>query len=65
MLIECKWAESPGPTHRGFLEIESLVGPDRIVSRTIVTPERGTRRTSQAVTIADSVALEFLSDSEL
>ena len=60
-LIECKWAESPGSSHRGFSELESLVGADRITSRTIVTPERGSRRASETVTIADSVALDFLS----
>ena len=60
-LIECKWAESPGSSHRGFSELESLVGADRIISRTIVTPERGSRRASETVTIADSVALDFLS----
>ena len=59
-LIECKWAESPKPTQRGFLELESLVGTDRIVSETIVTPDRGLRRASEKVAIADSVALEFL-----
>ena len=59
-LIECKWAESPDPTQRGFSEIETLVGPDRIVSQTIVTPDRGTRRASEAVRIADSVSLDFL-----
>jgi hypothetical protein len=59
-LIECKWAESPSATQRGFSEIEALVGPDRVVSRTIVTPDRGTRRASEAVTIADSVPLDFL-----
>ena len=61
-LIECKWAESPGSTHRGFSELESLVGAARIISQTIVTPERGSRRASERVTIADSVALGFLSD---
>jgi uncharacterized protein len=60
-LIECKWAESPDPTQRGFAEIESLVGPDRIISRTIVTPERGARRASDRVSIADSISLGFLS----
>ena len=59
-LIECKWAESPGSTQRGFFEIETLVGADRIISQTIVTPERGSRRASERVTIADSVALDFL-----
>jgi predicted AAA+ superfamily ATPase len=62
-LIECKWAESPGAIQRGFSEIEALVGPDRIISQTIVTPDRGTRRASEAVTIADSVSLGFLSGS--
>ena len=60
-LVECKWAESPGVTSRGFAELEALVGPDRIVSQTIVTPDRGSRRTSKIVTIADSVSLAFLS----
>ena len=32
-LIECKWAESPGSTQRGFSELESLVGADRITRR--------------------------------
>jgi predicted AAA+ superfamily ATPase len=61
-LIECKWAESPGSKQRGFSELESLVGADRIISQTIVTPERGSRRASERVTIADSVALGFLSN---
>ena len=64
-LIECKWAESPDSTQRGFLELESLVGRDRITSQTIVTPDPGTRRASDRVTIADSVALSFLSDGEV
>ena len=59
-LVECKWSESPGLAHRGFMELESLVGADRIISQTIVTPERGSRRASERVTIADSVGLEFL-----
>jgi len=61
-LIECKWAESPGSSHRGFSELESLVGADRIISQTIVTPERGSRRASERVTIADSIGLDFLLD---
>jgi predicted AAA+ superfamily ATPase len=59
-LIECKWAESPGANQRAFSEFETLVGPDRIISQTIITPDRGTRRASETVTIADSVALDFL-----
>jgi predicted AAA+ superfamily ATPase len=60
-LIECKWAESPGPTQRGFAELETLVDRDRIISQTIVTPDRGSRRASETVMIADSVSLSFLS----
>lgn len=60
-LIECKWAESPGPGHRGFEELESMVGGDRITSKTIVTPERGSRRAPGGVIVADSVDLDFLS----
>jgi predicted AAA+ superfamily ATPase len=62
-LIECKWAESPAAAQRGFAELESLIGRDRIISRTIVTPDRGTRRASETVTIANSVALGFLSSA--
>jgi len=62
-LIECKWAESPAPVHRGFAELESLAGADRIISQTIVTPDRGARRASEKVTIADSVGLGFLAES--
>lgn len=60
VLIECKWAESPGSTQRGFSEFGSLVGPENIISQTIVTPDRGSRHASERVKIADSVALEFL-----
>jgi predicted AAA+ superfamily ATPase len=61
-LIECKWAESPTSSQRGFAELESLVGPDRIISQTIVTPDRSCRRLSETVTVADSVDLSFLID---
>ena len=59
-LIECKWSESPSPTQRGFLELESLVGTERILSETIVTPLRGLRPLAGRVDIADSVSLAFL-----
>jgi predicted AAA+ superfamily ATPase len=60
-LMECKWAESPGANQRGFSELETLVGHDRILSQTIITPDRGSRRASETVTIADSISLGFLS----
>lgn len=59
-LIECKWARSPSPSQRGFVEMKSLVGEERILSQTIVTPDRGTRAISADVRVADSIALEFL-----
>ncbi len=59
-LIECKWTESPSPTQRGFAELESLVGKERIVAKTIITPVRGSRALPGGVRAADSVSLEFL-----
>lgn len=61
-LIECKWAESPSPHQRAFRGLEDLVGDERILSRTIVTPDRGSRQASDRVTIADSIDLGFLPD---
>lgn len=61
-LVECKWAESPSPHQRAFRELEELVGDDRILSRTIVTPDHGSRRASDGVTIADCVDVGFLPD---
>jgi predicted AAA+ superfamily ATPase len=59
-LVECKWAESPPLRNRSFDELESLVGSERITSRTIVTPTRGHRRVSNRTTVSDSVSMEFL-----
>ena len=41
-------------------ELEALVGEERILSRTFVTPDRGARRASDRVTIAESVELGLL-----
>jgi len=59
-LVECKWAESPSPAHRGFDELRALVGPERIISQTIVTPDPGQRRISETTKVADSTGLAFL-----
>jgi len=59
-LVECKWAESPLAAHPGFEELKALVGPERILSQTIVTPEPGQRRVSQTSEVADSTELGFL-----
>jgi len=36
------------------------VGAERIIPRTIVTPDHGSRKVSDTVSVADSVALDFL-----
>lgn len=59
-LVECKWAETPAASHAGFDEIVRLVGPGRVLAKTIVTPERGKRRLANDIVVADSVALDFL-----
>jgi hypothetical protein len=61
-LIECTWAESPSPHQRAFRGLEDLVGDERILSRTIVRPDRVSRQASDRVTIADSIDLGFLPD---
>ncbi len=59
-LVECKWTESPSPSQRGFRELESLIGRDRIISQTIVGTVRGSRPLSETVRTADSIELDFL-----
>jgi predicted AAA+ superfamily ATPase len=53
-LIECKWAETPEPHQRGFVELARLLPAGHILSRTIITPDRG-RREVEGVTIRDCV----------
>jgi predicted AAA+ superfamily ATPase len=59
-LIECKWGESPSARQSGIEEFESLVGPKRILSKTIVGSIRGRRRLSDGLEVADSIDLTFL-----
>jgi hypothetical protein len=53
-LFECKWAETPDPRPRGFIEMEKLLPVGDILSRTILTPDRGRREVAGA-TIRDCV----------
>ncbi len=53
-LFECKWAETPDPRPRGFVEMEKLLSEGDILGRTILTPDRG-RREVGGVTIRDCV----------
>jgi hypothetical protein len=55
-LIECKWSEQPDLRQPGFAELEKLLGPEGILSKTIVNQGR-TKRTfrSQGVALASCV----------
>jgi predicted AAA+ superfamily ATPase len=53
-LFECKWAETPDPHPRGFVELEKLLPEGDILSRTILTPDRGLREVA-GVAIRDCV----------
>ena len=55
-LIECKWSEQPDMRQPGFVELEKLLGPKNILSRTIINQGR-TKRTfrSQGVKLASAV----------
>lgn len=59
-LVECKWAEMPTSATRGFAELEALVGPERIGSRTVVTSGSQPRVLASGVQIMDAVAFDFL-----
>jgi hypothetical protein len=59
-LVECKWSETPSFRQRGFQQLRKQVGPDRILSESIVTPERGRRKIRGDVQISDSIDLRFL-----
>jgi predicted AAA+ superfamily ATPase len=58
-LIECKWSETPDPRPKGFQEIESLVGPNDVLGKTVVTPARG-RRIVGGTTFDDCIDLASL-----
>ena len=57
-LIECKWSESPDPNPRGFAELERLLGPGNVLSRTLVGPGR-TRRSLQGGRVRLSSCVEI------
>jgi hypothetical protein len=53
-LYECKWIEAPDTRVRGFDEVTRLIGEHSVLSRSILTPVRGTRARG-SVTIGDSI----------
>ncbi|MCI0416189.1 DUF4143 domain-containing protein, partial [bacterium] len=59
-LYECKWAESPPPTS-SFGKLTDIIGGKRILSCSIISPVRGTRRTKDGILIEDAVDLNSLS----
>ena len=55
-LIECKWNEQPDLRQSGFAELEKLLGPAGILSKTIINQGRTKRRfRSQGVTLSSCV----------
>jgi len=58
-LFECKWGEMPDPQQRGFAELAQLLPEGDVLSKTIVTPDRG-RRKVEGVSIEDCVDLPTL-----
>ncbi len=53
-LFECKWAETPDPQPRGFVTLAKLLPEGHILSRTLLTPDRGQREVA-GVSIRDCV----------
>jgi hypothetical protein len=62
-LIEAKLSETPDPRTRGFAAVERVLGAPAVLSRTLVTPRRGSRTTDSGTTVADCVDLSFLAAS--
>ena len=60
-LYECKWAEKP-PAIKGFYDLAGLVGEKKIISKSIVSPVRGRRKTSDGVFVEDCVDLQVLTE---
>jgi len=55
-LIERKWHEQPELRQPGFVELEKLLGPEGVLSKTIVNQGRTKRRfRSQGVTLSSCV----------
>ncbi|MBV6493967.1 MAG: hypothetical protein LDLANPLL_01991 [Turneriella sp.] len=54
-LLECKTSENPEKNTAGFIEIEKLIGQEKVLSKTILVPEHGRIKIPETgVTICDS-----------
>jgi len=60
-LYECKWAEMP-PHVKAFDDLTKFVGGRNILSKNVVTPVRGSRKTEGNVHVEDCIDLESLND---
>lgn len=60
-LFECKWSDSGLSMPKGFLEIEKLVGEKSIISKSIITADRGSHFIAKNnLYIEDSIELKTL-----
>lgn len=57
-LYECKWAESPPPV-KTLQQFTAILGEQRILSKSLITPVRGRRATSGGVIVEDCVELDL------
>ena len=53
VLLECKWSETPPTKLRGFQEIANLIGPENVISRSVITSVRGTRGSRDSGLLVD------------
>ena len=60
-LYECKWGEASPERVKGFEALEKLQGEGRIISKAVISPIRGTRKTKMNFSIDDAVELNMLS----
>jgi len=56
-LFEAKWSSSNSEQIKGFVEIEKLLGEDKILSRTIITSQPGFYKTKENLFFSDPVDL--------
>ncbi len=59
-LIECKLSPTALNKIKGFQEIEKLIGPDRILKKLLMTPQRELRQMSEKTWRVDSVEMGSL-----
>ena len=60
-LYECKWSETARIEETGLLDLERIIGPQRVLSKTLVTSVRGHRRVRESnAFVEDSIELKSL-----